>query len=532
MLSTLAPRQNFAVRSAAHRTLERIDARIRSLNQPDSPIDPVADLTRAAKPELSLRQFLEQAWDVLEPSRPFRGGWHIDAMCQHAEAIVTGKSPHRRLLVNIPPGTTKSLVFSVALPCWVWTFRPSFKWVCASYDQDTANDLANKRRHLLISPWYSNRWAGAATMSPTATRKARDTIKMIVNIYGGEMLATSPGGRLIGKHPDGGILDDLHNPKDDESLSAVSLAGVRNFMEGVLSTRGAAADISMVLFLVMQRLAEEDASKVMQEWGPCERLIFPMRYEPVHPVFDPKQPTSQGFIDPRTEPGQLLCPERFPAEVVDHLEKVLRPHRAAGQLQQRPTNPQGDRFQKTWFKTVMPFADVPAEVFTGRAGRYWDCAATQGGGDHTAGVSMVAHGGKFYVFDVCRGQWSTMNRKAEQRRCAEADSKLFPHYTMHQEEEGGSSGKDSTAVTQAEFSDYRFEGDHVTGKKETRWNEWEQELEAGNVILIEGAWNHAFISEHVAWRWNVKDQTDDQIDAASRMHMKLRRRRSLIAGAV
>lgn len=522
------PARNFSLKASAFRTLERIDARIEQLRKPDAPRDPLADLSASAQPQMSLRQFHAEAWHVLEPTHDFRGGWHIDAMCDHAEAIVLGKIPQRRLIANVPPGTTKSSLFSVTMPCWVWTFRPWFRWLCASYDQETSNDLANKRRHLLISPWYSNRWPEAASLFSTGQRKARDTIKLIQNIAGGEMLATSPGGRGLGKHPHGAVFDDLHNPKDDEALSLLALTGIRNWLEGVISTRGAAADISLILFLVMQRLAEGDATDVIREWGDCEHLMLPMRYEPTHPVRDPKQPTALGFVDPRSEPGELLAPERFPAPVVDQLEKTLRPHRAAGQLQQRPTNPSGDRFKREWFK-IIKRDDVPAEVWTaGKAGRYWDCAATQGGGDHTAGVGIVSHGGLFYVFDVCRGQWSTANRRAEQKQCAASDSKQFKHYVIYQEEEGGSSGKDAIDMARADLSDYQFGGDHVSGKKELRWDDWEKELELGSVRLIEGPWNGPFISEHVAWRWNVKDQTDDQIDAAARMHMKLRKRKSFM----
>src|SRR5262245_10066697 len=34
-----------------------------------------------------LRQFVQQAWPVVEPATRFVPGWHIDAICEHLEAV-------------------------------------------------------------------------------------------------------------------------------------------------------------------------------------------------------------------------------------------------------------------------------------------------------------------------------------------------------------------------------------------------------------------------------------------------------------
>jgi hypothetical protein len=40
-----------------------------------------------------LREFVRQAWWVVEPSTPFVPGWHIDAIIEHLEAITAGPDP-------------------------------------------------------------------------------------------------------------------------------------------------------------------------------------------------------------------------------------------------------------------------------------------------------------------------------------------------------------------------------------------------------------------------------------------------------
>ena len=66
----------------------------------------------------SLADFAKLAWHVLEPSTPLRWGWALDAICQHLEAVTKGEI--KRLLMNVPPGTMKSLLTGVIFPAWEW----------------------------------------------------------------------------------------------------------------------------------------------------------------------------------------------------------------------------------------------------------------------------------------------------------------------------------------------------------------------------------------------------------------------------
>ena len=64
----------------------------------------------------SLREFVLQAWPIVEPSTPFVPGWHIDAIIEHLEAVSRGQI--RNLLINVPPRHMKSLLVSVFWPAW------------------------------------------------------------------------------------------------------------------------------------------------------------------------------------------------------------------------------------------------------------------------------------------------------------------------------------------------------------------------------------------------------------------------------
>ena len=78
-----------------------------------------------------LREFVRQAWAVVEPSTPFVPGWHIDAIIEHLEAISLGQI--RNLLINVPPRHMKSLLVSVFWPAWEWIRWPERRWLFSSY---------------------------------------------------------------------------------------------------------------------------------------------------------------------------------------------------------------------------------------------------------------------------------------------------------------------------------------------------------------------------------------------------------------
>jgi hypothetical protein len=103
-----------------------------------------------------LLKFIELAWSQLEPAKPFTSNWHIQAICEHLEAITDGKL--NRLVINIPPGCMKSLAACVFWPAWVWSFRPDTKWIYASYSMGLSQRDNLRMRRLIESQWYQERW--------------------------------------------------------------------------------------------------------------------------------------------------------------------------------------------------------------------------------------------------------------------------------------------------------------------------------------------------------------------------------------
>lgn len=178
----------------------------------------------------------------------------------------------------------------------------------------------------------------------------------------------------------------------------------------------------------------------------------------------------------------------------------------------------GTVFKREWFTRFVdhcPWGDVTAAV------RYWDNAASdKADSDSTAGVGIAkTKDGRLYVFGVERGKHTTHARRQAQASTAGSDKTLWPKVELWFEQEGGSGGKDSTADTLRELAPYSPRFEKPVKNKVARASLLSAQAEQGNVYLVRGPWNHAFVEE--LCNFPSKGWHDDQVDAASGATSKL-----------
>lgn len=423
-------------------------------------------------------------WPVVE-SGPLSWNWHLDLICAELMAVTRGETEH--LLLNVPPGTMKSLLVSVFWPAWEWTINPALKYFAASYGQDLATRDTMKMHDIVSSPWYSKAYG-------IKFRADQDQKTWFINTAGGWRLASSVGGRGTGEHPDRRIIDDPHSAAQAKS-DAERQAAI-DWYDQTISTRGVTKGVREVV--VMQRLHELDLSGHLLEKGGWRHVMLPMRFE--------KKRASLG--DPRTEEGELLWPSLFPEVKVKKLELDLGEYGTAGQLQQRPAPPGGGLFKRDWFKVVEA---APAQA---RRCRAWDIAGTEGGsGARTAGVRVADAGisvrPRFYIEHIMAGRWSAYEVDQRVRGGAIADG---PSCRIREEQEGGSAGLAVIATRKRQLAGWDYDGVVATGDKETRANAFRVQAEAGEVVLVRGDWNEMFLEEASVF---PNGRTKDMVDASA-----------------
>jgi len=157
------------------------------------------------KAEQHLHDFVKQAWPIIEPGTEYLDNWHIVLICEYLMAVSLGII--KRLWINIPPRYMKSILVSILWPCWEWAaLNPSQSWVFASYGYDLSTAHSRKRRDIIESQWYQNRW-------PFRLRSDQNTQEDFANTLGGLMFATSIGGRVTGMGGNRLCIDDPTDPR-------------------------------------------------------------------------------------------------------------------------------------------------------------------------------------------------------------------------------------------------------------------------------------------------------------------------------
>lgn len=437
----------------------------------------------------TLAGFVREAWHVLEPRAKYHHGWHIDAICAHLEAVTDGRI--NRLLINVPPGSSKSLLVSVMWQAWEWGPRglPSMRYLTTSFNDGPVKRDTRKCRDLMLSDWYQALWpevslnrTGETSFSNTATG-TREGVAF---------------GSLTSQRGDRLVIDDPHSTETAESPTE-RLATTRKFREGAQNRLNDQEQSAIVV--IMQRLHEEDISGVIEQVGmDYVHLMLPMEFEP-----DRACTTAIGFTDPRTDDGELLDPARFPQEAVNKLKRDMGSYAFAGQYQQRPAPRSGGMFQRSDFEIVDA---VPAGAKRVRA---WDFAASQPKPgkqpDWTVGLRMAHVDGVFYVEDVVRDRWSPGEVEKTLKNTASQDGLEIG---IRMPQDPGAAGKADAATKIKLLAGYSAFAYPVTGDKATRAKPASAQAEVGNVKIVRGAWNDTFLSEVCTF---PSGQFDDQVDA-------------------
>src|SRR5260370_1109852 len=217
----------------------------------------------------SIYSFVEDAWKVLEPGVRFTHGWHLEAICEHLEAVSNGEIT--RLLINIPPRHSKSTLVSVIWPVWQWLKAPSTQFLCASYALSLAIRDNRKSRLLIQSPWFQSVYRSAFSLSSDQNMKS-----YFENSARGYRLAVSTGSAATGHGGSILIGDDLH--AIDEKESDTARESCLDWFDTTFSTRLNNAETGAIV-VIRHRIHAEDICGHLIGLGGWEHLNLPAEFE-------------------------------------------------------------------------------------------------------------------------------------------------------------------------------------------------------------------------------------------------------------
>ena len=496
--------------------------------------------------ERKLIDFIRLGWHTLEPGVEFVPNWGVHAICDHLEAVTSGEI--RRLLINVPPGCTKSMTVNVYWPAWEWgpMLLPSYRYISFSHEQNLATRDLVRCRNVINSEWYQGLWGEKFAFKSDQNAKV-----YYENDETGWRQACAADS-MTGRRGDRIIGDDPHTVKGSES-DAIREDMLQTFSETIPTRLNKPSESAIVV--IMQRVHERDVSGLIlaNEMG-YEHLMLPMEFEEdrrcystVPPSYMPAVKETVYFdddrkiwtptkiedtkdeerynVDKRSIDGELLDPVRYPKTALDELKQALQSfggtYAEAGQLQQRPAPRGGGMFQRDDFQYL-----DSAEGLNGRVIRAWDFAASDGkDAAYTVGVKMLLTTDKrIVILDVKRFRKTPGALEVELRKTAEEDGRRVE---IDIPQDPGQAGKSQRVAYTKLLHGFIVKSSPETGSKETRAAPLAAQCEGGNLYLLKAPWNNAFVNELTLF---PNGAYKDQADAGSRAYAGLLRKSLTIVG--
>ena len=315
--------------------------------------------------------FIRHFWHVVEPATSLVEGWCLDAMCDVLMAVSDGHI--RRLLINVSPGSMKSLLLNVFFPAWEWIKRPHLRYISASYSVALPERDNRRLTRLVTSPLYRKCWPALDLV------RAGDAL--VENSATGWKRVASIGSGVTGHRGDRILLDDCNNPSDVESpdVRETTTRWLREVMPSRLNNLDEGAIIS-----IQQRTHKGDATGVLAEYGRGYNwMCIPMRFDPLrmcqvvlrrdadgNPVdtwADPRGLDADGYeleglgtdakgnvaVRPGSPmalaEGTLAWPERFSESAMEEQELTLGSYAWQNQYQQLPGERGGGLIRREWW---------------------------------------------------------------------------------------------------------------------------------------------------------------------------------------
>lgn len=486
----------------------------------------------------SFREFVKQAWPIVEPGTPYIDNWHVHAICDHLEAVAKGQI--RKLIINIPPGHMKSLLGCVFWPAWVWTWKPNYRGLFCSYADTLAIRDSVRCRMIVESPWYINHFRKYASWTLDSDQNTKGYFR---NSKTGERLSLSVGGKGTGFRGNVVLVDDPINATD--APSKLVRDSTIQWWDLTMSSR--VNDPSKDAFVIIQqRLHEDDLAGHCLEQGGYEHLCLPSEFDSKR-----RKTTIIGFTDKRKQDGELLFPQLFTAEVLKEAKLRLGGDGYAGQHDQLPTPPGGGLFKRHWWRFWRWKEDAPtlrkrpsgtSEAQTKIIERNqwkWDSCVMSV--DCTF-KSMDASKGRHVDYVVitiwgCKGADRFLlyrfRRQCGFKENCDAIRTAYLEFpgAFRKLVEDKANGPAIIETLKSEIPG--IIPINPEGGKEARANAIAPQVESGNVYLPEDApWLDEWISEFAAF---PRGKHDDQVDSCSqalidRMHGKGNRLQMLVRG--
>lgn len=358
--------------------------------------------------------------------------WHHRLMASKIDDLLAGRLVPRNLIINIPPGGTKTEFFSIHFPAYVNALVQEkrlkrFRNLNISFADTLVKRNSRRTRDIIASREYQEFWPCSFGVNQAEEWEIKDDRGRSI----GQTVSRSSNGQITGGR--GGyygpefsgmvMLDDYNKPVDMLSESRRKSANTL-LVNTIRSRRGDKSKEHPTPFVsIQQRLHTDDATGFMLSGG----MGVPFHHVAIPAMIDEK------YIQSLDEPWRSLCWETVKdtdsvvvggvrywsywpqMEDVNDLLQLWEKDRYTflSQYQQNPMALTGGIIDTSWFRTytTLPKLTHRAVYVDTNSGKVEDWL------DYTV-FTLAGMGvdGNLYIIDVVRGRWDPEDllKKAEE----------------------------------------------------------------------------------------------------------------------
>lgn len=303
--------------------------------------------------------FVKSAWEILEPGNPLIWNWHLDVLCEEMEYQIhrIGRRIPKEydLIINVPPRSLKSMIFTRMPTPWAWIRYPWMRFMRGSYAEDLALDQAVESRDIIRSDWYQDNWGHLYRLKQDQDNKSHFKTNM-----NGACLTTSTTGKACGRGANIISLDDPLSPL--QSDSELEREKAIRFLKRTIINRLNNPEIDL-LMIIMQRLHEDDPTGYLLKTYPHRFKHICLPAEDCDWVSPPE--LRKFYVN------GLLFPKRLSKETLDSYRDDA--YYYAGQYMQRPSPEEGGIFKRQYWKYWKPAGMELPEVTVRIGDQTYNC---------------------------------------------------------------------------------------------------------------------------------------------------------------
>lgn len=336
-----------------------------------------------------LPYYIGKVFNTVEPV-PYKHNWHIDLFSEYLQAILDGDLT--RLIINIPPGYTKSMAVNVAFSTRLLGQNPKYRILSASHSFSLSTKMSIKSKIIMESDWYQRLFP--KTMLKKDTENTQAYYKTTEE---GFRQAVSVGGKITGDGGDILTLDDPIDASDANASSGILLQKCNDWFDSAFYTRLRDKKKGIII-VIMQRLHQNDLTGHLLASidSDFEHCVIPA----IEETKGGKTYSYNNFSKHRVN-GDILFPEIEDKKELDKAKIRLGSYGFSGQYQQSPAPKGGGIFKNQDWQYFDKVPQLKYSIVTADT-----AMKTKEINDYSVfELWGIGTNGNAYLMDILRGKW-------------------------------------------------------------------------------------------------------------------------------